>query len=129
MNTTQRYPLSTADGKAIPFDVMKPYGVILRDFSSSAASAAISIPTSIEIMAIEVTQDMIINFGGTAAQPTMGVLSSNSVIIRKNTMKIVSPSAATFTVRGLDGDPAGLAYIHFISNWAGLSLDVQTRKR
>ncbi len=129
MNTTQRYPLSTADGKAIPFDVMKPYGVIHRNFNNVGASAAMAVPTGIEIMSIEATQDMILNFGGTAAQPTPGVISTNCIIVRKNTLMVVSPTAATFTVRGLDGDPEGMAYIHFISNWAGLSLDVQTRKR
>ncbi len=124
---TKRYPHSTADGRAIPFEIMKPYGLVPLSFVTASASGLINVPTEIEIISVLVTEDAIIKFGGSAAMPANGVLEEDMAFLKKNSRTSIAPPAATFSIRGVTS--AGQAYIQFIENWAGLSLEVQTRKR
>lgn len=123
---SQRYPLSTPDGIAIPFDVIRPYGFI-RKATATAVSATVSIPDVTEIISFSATEDCIVCFGGTAIVASDGALQLNSVFIQKGTRVTVAPTFNTFTVISLS--VAGYLYCQLIDKWAGLALETQYNKR
>jgi hypothetical protein len=125
-STTQRYPLSTPDGIAIPFDVIRPYAFI-RKAVDLTVSAEVNIPDSIEIISFAATQDCLVCFGGNATIGADGALQLNHVFIQKNTRVTVAPTANKFTVIAYDA--AGYLYCQLIDKWAGLALETQYRKR
>lgn len=120
---TQRYPLSTPDGSAIPMEIIKPHSCLLKTFSNSAATAALSVPSDVEIMSISVTEDCLITFGAAAVSLVDGVAQLNTVFIPKNMRVCVAPKAATYTILGVS--LGGLANIQFIEKWAGLAVQTQ----
>ena len=121
--TTQRYPLSTPEGVAIPLDVFKPHSFLRKSYLAGAASAAVSVPASVEIMSVTSDTDILVKFGGTAVIPADNVLAENTVLIEKNSRVCVAPTAATFTIIGIS--EAGTCSIQFIDKWAGLAVQTQ----
>ena len=49
-NVSKRYPLSTADGKYIPLDVIRPLSLLKLTTSNSAGSASVEIPADVELL-------------------------------------------------------------------------------
>jgi hypothetical protein len=125
-STTQRYPLSTADGKSIPLDVIRPLGLLFKTFTS-VVSADIAVPGTCEIISFTATEDCIICFGSAASVPADGSLLSNGVFIPQNLRITVAPTAATFTVIRHTAD--GYVAVQFIDKWAGLALETQYSRR
>lgn len=126
-STTQRYPLSTPDGTPIPMEIIKPHSFVQKNFIAGIVSAAVAVPTDVEIMSITTTEDCIIKFGGTAALPVDNTPLLDSMFIDKNVRICLAPKAATFTIMGISLD--GVANIQFIEKWAGLAVQTQYQKR
>lgn len=123
---SQRYPLSTPDGIAIPFDVIRPYAFI-RKTTALAVSAVVNIPDAIEIISFAATEDCIVCFGGTAIVAPDATIQLNTVFIQKGTRVTVAPTANTFTV--IATEAAGFLYCQLIDKWAGLALQTQYDRR
>lgn len=121
-STSQRYPLSTPDGDSIPLDIIRPHSYLFIDFTLSA-SASIAVPAGVEIMSVSATTDCFIKFGGTAAAPVAGVLSSDLCLVEADMRTSIAPTASTFTVIG--DMASGKLRIQFIDKWAGLALQTQ----
>lgn len=125
-STTKRYPLSTPDGISIPLDVIRPNSFLLLDFTL-VVSAAITVPTGVEIMSMTATEDCIINFGGNAVDPVSGTIYSGSICVERDQRVTVAPIATTFTVIGETA--SGVLRVNFIDNWAALTLTTQQQRR
>jgi len=126
-SSTQRYPLSTPEGSAIPLDIMKPHSFIRKAFTANVVSSAIVVPADVEILSLTANADCIICFGGTAVAPVDGISYSKTLYLDKCTRIIVAPNADTFTVLGLG--VAGILNIQMVEKWAGLALSKQLSGR
>lgn len=126
-STSQRYPLSTPDGVAIPLDIMKPHSFIRKAFSALTPTVAISVPNGVEIMSITTSEDVLICFGAEAVIPVDGVNYPNTVLVEASSRICIAPRAATFTMLGLQ--EAGIANLQFVDKWAGLALAKQLTGR
>lgn len=123
---TQRYPLSTPDGIAIPFDVIRPIGFI-RKATGLAVSGVVDIPEDCEIISFTATEDCLVCFGGTAIVAADGVLQPDTLFIQKGTRVTAAPTFPTFTVIALSA--GGYLYCQLIDKWAGLALNTQYKRR
>lgn len=126
-STTQRYPLSTSDGTAIPLEIMKPHSFVQKSFLQASATAAQPVPTGVEIMSITVSEDVILRFGAAAVALADGVNYPDTVLVKAGTRVCIAPKADTFTLKGFTAN--GLAYIQYIEKWAGLALAKQLTGR
>ncbi len=124
---TQRYPLSTPEGSAIPLEIMKPHSFIRKTFDNVIVTAAIAVPANIEILSISVTEDCLVCFGANAVTPVDGTAYANTVLVEANVRVCVAPRASTFTLLGLSA--AGVANLQFVEKWAGLALSKQLSGR
>ena len=131
-NIPNRYPLATADGQAIPLDVVRPNSSVLRSFNAAIGSAALSMPASTEVMVIYADKDCLIQFAASAAVAATyvdGTLKADSFFIPASTLMVLSPipEKTSFSLIGLT--VAGIAYINFLEKWSGMALQSQFTRR
>ena len=127
-----RYPFSTADGKAIPLDIIRPHGIIKKSFLSASSTAALTCPASIEVMALSANADCIIQFaasGAVASAAADGVLKTDAIFVLANILTVISPplDKKSFAIIGDSAD--GTAVIQFLQTWKGLSLASQVNRK
>lgn len=125
----QRYPLSTADGKAIPLDIVKPSALVFIAFenSSGSGSTLVTIPDRTEILSVVTDEDCLIRFGAVASIPASGVLLSNAVFVPAGMQIMLAPPANTLSVIGTGPDTGTLA-ITLMDKWAQLATSLQTSR-
>lgn len=128
----QRYPLSTADGKAIPLDIVCPHGVIKKSFISTGSTAALTCPSTVEVMSFLTTEDCIVKFaasGASAAALVDGSQADDVVFIPAEILVVISPPVGkkSFALRGDTAN--GTAVVQFYKGWSGLSLQAQNTRR
>lgn len=126
------YPFSTADGQAIPVDIVRPHGVIKKSFLSSGATAAMSVPDTIDVFSVVATEDCLIKFAASSASASAlsdGVLATDMMFIPADILTVVSPplDKKSFSLRGDSAN--GTAVIQFFETWKGLSLQSQRTRR
>lgn len=126
-SSTQRYPLSTPDGVAIPLEVIKAHSLVKKSFLSASATAALTVPADVELMMVSATRDCIIRFGAAASVPADGVALADAVYVYADMVVFVAPHLSTFTIIGAAAD--GSAVIQYLQKWAGLALSTQYSKR
>jgi hypothetical protein len=131
-NIPNRYPLATADGQAIPLDVVRPNSSVMRSFTTAAGSAALSLPVSTEVMVIYTDKDCIIQFAASAAVAAAyvdGTIKADSFFIPSSTIVVLSPipEKPSFSLIGIAA--AGTAYINFLEKWSGMALQSQFNRR
>lgn len=127
-----RYPLATADGQAIPLDVIRPNSSVLRAFTTGDGSAALSVPANVEVMIVVADQDCLIQFDTSAASATAytdGTIKADSIFIFANTLIVVSPAPEKLSFSFIGISAAGNAYITFLEKWSGLALQTQFPRR
>jgi hypothetical protein len=126
-STSQRYPLSTPEGVAIPFEIIKPHSYLKKSFTAGSASSAVAVPADVEILIFSSNEDCIVKFGGTASVPADGVSQADVICVEKDVRIAVAPNADTFTIIG--ETVAGALRVQFIQKWAGLAVTTQYKKR
>lgn len=126
-STSQRYPLSTPEGVAIPFDIIKAHSYIKKNFTFTEASAVINVPADVEIVIFSSNEDCLIKFGGTASIPADGVSQLDVICVEKDVRLAVAPNASTFTIIGESA--VGSLRIQFVHKWAGLAVQTQYKGR
>ncbi len=125
--SNDRYPLSTADGKAIPFEVLSPKG-FLTVAATAVVSNSVAVPANTSIMSVSSTVDTILRFGAAASVPATETLLSDAIWIPANMVVMIAALSSTFTViRG--GASDGTVTAQFYNAWAGLSLTTQNQRR
>ena len=124
----KRYPLSTPEGQPIPFEILRPHSFLSKTFVTGASTAAISIPTDVQILSIFADEDCIVKFATSAASAAAlsdGVRVDDVAFVPRDNLIVLSPRVGfvTFAIRGLTAD--GTAKIQFIDHWAGVALASQ----
>lgn len=116
------YPLTTPGGQAIPFDVFRPFGLIIADIDASV-TPDIVIPAGAELLLVIATQPCIVRFGETnAAIPAEGTHDADSFFLPADTFVILDPNeAAELTAIGISAT-AGKLYINTTKKWKDLQI-------
>jgi hypothetical protein len=118
------YSLSTPKGEPIPFEVIRPAGLITLAFTD-VASAAISIPAAAELLAIYSTAEAIIAFDSVVSYSSVGTYQANHMIIPANTfMNIDHNEAATFTALGIR-EGGGILFVVAVTKWKDIRKSAQ----
>lgn|SRR5574337_114699 len=126
MSLDQVYPFATQDGKSIPLDIIRPSGLIFRDFIAGTP-LPITIPEGYPVAAIISDSACLIKFAGNIGTLIANTLYADLLLVPAGTIIISSVVAGNGAVQGLSA--AGTVYIQLIEKWAGLALDKQfTRK-
>jgi hypothetical protein len=124
---TAKYPFSAKDGTPIPLDVVRPYGVLRKDFNSSTGTAAEALPADVEVLMIRATEDCFIKFANSAAtkpvSATPSVLVEDLLYLQKNELQVVSPPALYYSIIG--DATSGTVTLQLLETWASISLDTQ----
>lgn len=117
----QLYPFSTKEGEVIPLDIIRPAGVMRKNFVPGAASTSDTVVAATAIMVLEATQDCFVRFGAAAVVPVSGTPSTiitDQIYIQAGRIVVCSPKDPNFTVIG-DTTP-GVLTIQLLEQWAGL---------
>lgn len=131
MKQSQRYPLSTAGGQAIPLELIRPLSIISKDFAVGAATPTESLGAEAEVILVEATEDCFIRFEKAlavvpvSASPSVPV--TNTIFLRKDEIKAIAPANYYFSVIGTEVD--GTLLITILETWALLSLGTQQRHK
>lgn len=123
MITGQRYPFATADGIAIPSDIIKPLGILRQTFSHLIATVPVAIPAAVEVISFLATEDCIVVFGAEAAIPTNAIMLADALFVPANMVVQAAPPLSNMSVIGLTA--SGNLVAQFIESWAGLTRTTQ----
>lgn len=121
-----RYPLSTADGKEIPLDTIRPAGMYFIDITNTASSLQ-SFTSSYKTVVVYATVECIIRFGATASVSASWL--SEGFFIPKETLITISPTTASFSAITTNTGESGKLAVCVLENWAGLGLETQYGRR
>lgn len=122
------YPLSSSKGEAIPYDIIRPIGLIRQDFTDTV-SAQFTIPASADTLFVWASNTCILGIGATAVLPANGVHAANLIIIPAHTfMNIDHNGAAYGTVLGIE-DPGGIAFIGTMQRWTDTEQVIRYTRR
>lgn len=128
----KRYPLSSPEGRAIPLEIIRPYGCLTKSFTAIGSTASITIPAEISIMSVLADEDCIIQFATSSASAEAlvdGTVQANAAFVPAGIIIVLSPAQGlgTFAIRGIAN--SGSAKIQYIDRWAGLALASQFIRR
>lgn len=118
------YPHSAPDGTPIPFDIVRPHGLIITPFAAAAIDN-IPIPASAELLVIQATHDCIIAIGAAATVPAPGAFAANHFYITPGVTWILDHNAAAVfgVIRASTSD--GTLYINAVKKWKDLRKSAQ----
>lgn len=111
-----QYPFSTADGKVIPLDIIRPSRCLRIPFTG-VASPPVDIGVATPILVLRASADCFIGFGVAAAIPS-STPSLNIVYLMASEALVVSPKSPSISVIG--DSAAGNLTIQVVEQWAGL---------
>lgn len=123
----QRYPQSTPDGEAIPFEIIRPLGLILVAFSS-VASANITIPAGAGFLVLRADADCLIQLDGVVAVPADGVHIVGLVALNAGEILVLDHNgAATLSVIRY-GTTNGVLKVQTITKYADIRKSAQLER-
>lgn len=128
----KRYPLSTADGKSIPLDAVRPYSFLALGVTPGAGTAAKQLPAEVELFSVMATVDCYLRFYAVATVVGAMVTDTevlDTLFIPAGLHIVVSPPIGKefFSARALSA--AGTLYMQFLESWTGLTLQSQITRR
>lgn len=113
------YPHSAPDGTPIPFDILRPAGLILQAFTNVAVNNIV-IPSTAEVLVIQTTADCILRFGADVSVPANGVNLSNAVFLTPGFVWSIDHNAATKFGVIRAGAANGTIYVQLATRWKDL---------
>jgi len=117
------YPLSSPDGQAIPYEVIRPIGLIRQDFTDTP-SAAVTIPAAAELLSLFANATCVVTFNAASAVPANGVHQLDSILLAANTyMNVDHNAAATLSVIGVS--ESGTLFITTVEKWKDIRKTAQ----
>lgn len=131
-NVSKRYPLSTADGKYIPLDVIRPLSLLKVTTSNSVGSASIEIPADIELLRIKSSVDATIQFFPTSTVITAvvaGTAKQNALFLPANIVVIISQPTSKNWFSIINDAAAGNCVVEYLECWNALSLQSKIIRR
>lgn len=114
------YPFSTADGKPIPLDILKPNFLVILDFTSNGV-VSFNLPTPSRVAMFIATEAVLVSFEDSLASVGDKAVLDKTLIIPKGTIVSSVLPVSQIKIRGID-DP-GTLYIQGIEQWAGVSIE------
>lgn len=115
----QRYPLSTPDGRPIPFDIIRPYGLIKQSFTDTPVNDVV-IPEGADFLYIEATEDCYVRIGDDVTAPTNGVHTLGLIVILARTGKVIDHNAAAAFGVVRAGADNGIVYVQTCTKYADI---------
>lgn len=127
-NVSNRYPLSTADGKAIPHAALRPKSLCLLALSTTVSSY-VTYSSSVKLLVLISDVDCIIKFSNSTAAsvPSNATVLSDSLFLPKNTLMTVAPIETRLSAITIAG--TGTLKITEAEPWSGLGLEHQFTRR
>lgn len=120
-----RYPLSTADGQAIPNDTIRPKALYKIALTTSATSE-LTLTAGYKTVVLYSDVDCFIRFGGVASVPTTTPVTEE-LFLPANTIMTVSPEQMKISAVALTG--TGSLFVTLVATWSALSLELQNTRR
>jgi len=120
-----RYPLSTADGRAIPNDTIRPKALYKIALTTSATSE-LTLTAGYKTVVLYSDIDCYVKFGGTAAVPSTTPVS-DELFLPAGTIMTVSPEQMKISAAALTG--TGSLFVTLVATWSALSLELQNSRR
>lgn len=130
----RRYPMSTADGQAVPLDILRPHSILSFEAVAGISSVAIQIPTNVEVFSVLSECDAILQFGVdssvVASDLVSGVLKNQAIYIPQDMVIFLSPpiDVTYFAVIPRETG-AGTVIIQYLESWNSLSTKPQHQRR
>jgi hypothetical protein len=122
----QVYPFSTADGQAIPLDIIKSSGLVKKDFTALSTGSFTLVAGEVGVLLA--SAPCLVRFGTTIPEVLLdGTLYSDMYLVPRDTVITVSLTAGIIYVRGIEED--GTLYLQLIEKWAGLALAKQYSRK
>lgn len=121
----QLYPFSTKEGAVIPLDIIRPSGIMRKNFITASASVSDSLVALTPVIILEATADCFVRFNAAATVPVSGspsTIISDQIFVQAGRAVVCSPKSPNFTVIG--DTAAGVLTIQLIEQWAGLGHEV-----
>ena len=121
----QLYPFATADGKDIPFDILKPQGLAILQYNPSAFSSFTG-PAAGGIVTLFSKAACLVSF---AEAPTQAVNQyiPEMLYVPANCIVHCEVPAPQFQVIGVESD--NLLYVQYVTRWASLAVPRQFNRK
>lgn len=129
---SNRYPLSTADGKYIPLDVIRPSSFLRLATSESAGTTPVQIPDTVEILRVRSTVDAIIQFSSSSVVATAvvdGIPKNNTLFLHADEEVFVSPPIGFNWYSIINDLTAGKVVVEYLESWNALTLQSKITRR
>ena len=120
-----RYPLSTADGQAIPNDTIRPKALYKIALTTSATSE-LTLTAGYKTAVLYSDIDCYVKFGGTASVPSTTPVT-DELFLPAGTIMTVSPEQMKVSAVALTG--TGSLFVTLVATWSALSLELQNTRR
>ena len=120
-----RYPLSTADGQAIPNDTIRPKALYKIALTTSATSE-LTLTAGYKTVVLYSDVDCYVKFGGTASVPSTTPVT-DELFLPAGTIMTVSPEQMKISAVALTG--TGSLFVTLVATWSALSLELQNTRR
>lgn len=127
-----RYPLSTADGQAVPLDIIRPMGIVSISFNPSTGTSPFTLSDTLDCYSIRATEDCLVEFNATfplATNLVNATFRADALYVPKNTILFISPPVSKNIISVLGISTSGLLHIQYIESWTGLALKNQYTRR
>lgn len=121
----QLYPFATADGKEIPFDILKPQGLAILQYNASTFSS-FSGPAAGEVATLFSKAACLIAFS-TAPEQLLNQYMPSMLYVPANCIVHCELPSPSFQVLGVDSD--NLLYVQYVTRWASLAVPRQFNKK
>jgi len=128
----KRYPLSTADGRYIPLDVIRPNSFVRLPFLLATGTAPIQVPMDVELLKVRATADCIMQFfaSSTVAVTIVdGTSKDATIFLPANIDIIISPPVDKSWCSFIGQAAGGNIFISFLESWTALALQSQITRR
>lgn len=125
--STQLYPNSTPDGKAVPDAFLNAYESIIIPYTLSALGASFALWTAsndIRLIQVSSSSDCLLGFElNPIGSPANDTIIPNSIIIRPDIIYQIAMPSIYLSVIGLSN--SGTLWVNKINPWNALQLQVQ----
>lgn len=123
-DSAQRYPQATPDGQPIPFEIIRPLGLILQAFTSVPVNA-VAIPAGADFLVLESTQACLVRFGANVTVPANGVHTTDLVYLSADVIKVIDHNAAASFSVVQAGAESGTLYVQTCQKYSDIRNPVQ----
>lgn len=124
----QLYPFSAQNSQTIPLDIIRPLGVIVRDFAYEVESAIV-FPEGMAVASFYSDVPCFVAFGAETGFSVVGEAYNQDVLFVPRSTTIVSVVTAAHALVLPMGAVSGTLIIQHIHQWASVALPREISKK